>query len=94
MNDLYNDDYELYDDYDNQYDDYKEYDNQYDDYNTKDKIEWNVDLIVQPMEQIWIFLIVIIIVLIIVLIIIIILHFKEVKLPASSHTRTTATRRA
>lgn len=48
-------------------------------YNTKNKIEWNVDLIVQPMEQIWIFLIVVIVVLIIVLIVIIILHFKEVK---------------
>ena len=48
-------------------------------YNGDNKIEWNVDLIVQPMEQIWIFLIVVIVVLIIVLIVIIILHFKEVK---------------
>ena len=48
-------------------------------FNNDNKIAWNVDLIVQPMEQIWIFLIVVIVVLIIVLIVIIILHFKEVK---------------
>ena len=44
-----------------------------------EKIEWNVDLIVQPMEQIWIFLIIVIVVLLIVLGIIIYLHLKEVK---------------
>ena len=43
------------------------------------KIEWNVDLIVQPMEQIWLFLVIVIIVLLIVLGIIIYLHLKEVK---------------
>ena len=43
------------------------------------KIRWNVDLIVQPMEQIWIFLIIVIFVLLIVLGIIIYLHLKEVK---------------
>ena len=48
-------------------------------FNDEKKIEWNVDLIVQPMDKIWLFLIVVIIVLIIVLVIIIILHFKEVK---------------
>ena len=48
-------------------------------YNKKNRIEWNVDLIVQPMEQIWLFLVVVIIVLIIVLSIIIYLHLKEVK---------------
>ena len=48
-------------------------------YNEKKKIEWNVDLIVQPMEQIWLFLVVVIIVLIIVLGVIIYLHLKEVK---------------
>ena len=48
-------------------------------YYNGDKIEWNVDLIVQPMEQIWIFLIIVIIVLLIVLGIIIYLHLKEVK---------------
>ena len=42
------------------------------------KIRRNVDLIVQPMEQIWIFLIIVIFVLLIVLGIIIYLHFKEV----------------
>jgi hypothetical protein len=45
-------------------------------YYNGDKIEWNVDLIVQPMEQIWIFLIIVIIVLLIVLGIIIYLHLK------------------
>ena len=48
-------------------------------YKKEKKIEWNVDLIVQPMEQIWLFLVVVIIVLIIVLGIIIYLHLKEVK---------------
>ena len=43
------------------------------------KIRRNVDLIVQPMEQIWIFLIIVIFVLLIVLGIIIYLHLKEVK---------------
>ena len=47
-------------------------------YNGK-KITWKVDLIVQPMEQIWIFLIIVVIVLLIVLGIIIYLHLKEVK---------------
>ena len=47
-------------------------------YNGK-KITWNVDLIVQPMEKIWIFLIIVVIVLLIVLGIIIYLHLKEVK---------------
>ena len=42
-------------------------------------IEWNVDLIVQPMEQIWLFFIIVVIVLLIVLCIIIYLHIKEVK---------------
>jgi len=36
-------------------------------YNEEDKIEWNVDLIVQPMEEIWLFLLLVIIVLLIVL---------------------------
>ena len=48
-------------------------------YNKKDRIEWNVDLIVQPMEQIWLFLLIVIIVLLIVLGFIIYLHLKEVK---------------
>lgn len=48
-------------------------------YNKKKKIEWNVDLIVQPMEQIWLFLLIVIIVLLIVLGFIIYLHLKEVK---------------
>ena len=50
-------------------------------YREKDKteVEWNVDLIVQPMEQIWIFLIVVVFVLLVVLGIIIFLHVKEVK---------------
>ena len=43
------------------------------------KISWTVDLIVQPMEQIWIFLIIVVFVLLIVLGIIIYLHLKEVK---------------
>ena len=42
-------------------------------------IEWNVDLIVQPMEQIWLFFIIVVFVLLIVLGIIIYLHIKEVK---------------
>ena len=48
-------------------------------YNEKDEIEWNVDLIVQPMEQIWLFLILVVVVLLIVLAIIIYLHVKELK---------------
>ena len=48
-------------------------------YNKKSKIEWNVDLIVQPMEQVWLFLVIVIIVLVIVLAVIIYLHLKEVK---------------
>ena len=48
-------------------------------FNEENKIEWNVDLIVQPMDQIWLFLIIVIIVLIIVLVIIIVLHYREVK---------------
>lgn len=48
-------------------------------YYNGEKIEWNVDLIVQPMEQIWIFLIIVVFVLLIVLGIIIYLHLKEVK---------------
>ena len=48
-------------------------------YNKKKKIEWNVDLIVQPMEQIWLFLIIVIVVLLIVLGFIIYLHVKELK---------------
>lgn len=48
-------------------------------YNEKDEIEWNVDLIVQPMEEIWLFLLLVIIVLLIVLGIIIYLHVKELK---------------
>ena len=48
-------------------------------YNEEDKIEWNVDLIVQPMEEIWLFLLLVIIVLLIVLGIIIYLHVKELK---------------
>ena len=48
-------------------------------YNKDDKIEWNVDLIVQPMEQIWLFLLIVIIVLLIVLGAIIYFHLKEVK---------------
>ncbi len=43
------------------------------------KIEWLVDLIVQPMEQIWLFLLIVFVVLIVVLIIIIYLHRKEMK---------------
>ena len=48
-------------------------------YYSGSKIEWNVDLIVQPMEKIWLFLIIVILVLLIVLSIIIYLHLKEVK---------------
>ena len=48
-------------------------------YYSGSKIKWNVDLIVQPMEQIWIFLIIVVLVLLIVLCIIIYLHLKEVK---------------
>ena len=48
-------------------------------YKNADKIEWNVDLIVQPMEQIWLFLIIVVVVLLIVLGIIIYLHVKELK---------------
>ena len=48
-------------------------------YYNGNKIRWNVDLIVQPMEKIWIFLIIVIFVLLIVLGIIIYLHLKEVK---------------
>lgn len=48
-------------------------------YNKDNKFEWNVDLIVQPMEQIWLFLIIVIIVLLIVLGFIIYLHVKELK---------------
>ena len=48
-------------------------------YYSGSKIKWNVDLIVQPMEQIWIFLIIVVLVLLIVLGIIIYLHLKEVK---------------
>ena len=48
-------------------------------YYNGNKIKWNVDLIVQPMEKIWIFLIIVVIVLLIVLSIIIYLHLKEVK---------------
>ena len=48
-------------------------------YNKDDKIEWNVDLIVQPMDKIWLFLLIVIIVLIIVLSFIIYLHVKELK---------------
>ena len=46
---------------------------------TKDKIEWLVDLIVQPMDQIWLFLIIVVAALIIILGIIIYLHIKEIK---------------
>ena len=48
-------------------------------FNEDNKIEWKVDLIVQPMDQIWLFLIIVIIVLIIVLAVIIVLHYREVK---------------
>ena len=48
-------------------------------YNAEKKYEWNVDLIVQPMEQIWLFLIIVIVVLLIVLGFIIYLHVKELK---------------
>ena len=48
-------------------------------YNEQDQIEWNVDLIVQPMEEIWLFLLLVIVVLLIVLAIIIYLHVKELK---------------
>ena len=48
-------------------------------YNNEKKYEWNVDLIVQPMEQIWLFLIIVIGVLLIVLGFIIYLHVKELK---------------
>jgi hypothetical protein len=48
-------------------------------YNEKGDIEWNVDLIVQPMEEIWLFLLLVVIVLLIVLGIIIYLHVKEMK---------------
>ena len=48
-------------------------------YNDKGDVEWNVDLIVQPMEEIWLFLLLVIIVLLIVLGIIIYLHVKELK---------------
>ena len=48
-------------------------------YNSDKKIEWNVDLIVQPMEEIWLFLLLVIVVLLIVLGIIIYLHVKELK---------------
>jgi hypothetical protein len=48
-------------------------------YNAEKKIEWNVDLIVQPMEEIWLFLLLVIVVLLIVLGIIIYLHVKELK---------------
>ena len=48
-------------------------------YKGEKTIEWNVDLIVQPMEQIWLFFVVVIIVLLIVLGVIIYLHLKEVK---------------
>ena len=48
-------------------------------YSGENTIEWNVDLIVQPMEQIWLFFIIVVIVLLIVLSIIIYLHIKEVK---------------
>ena len=44
-----------------------------------DKYEWNVDLIVQPMEQIWLFLFIVVVVLLIVLGFIIYLHVKELK---------------
>ena len=47
--------------------------------NTDKKCEWNVDLIVQPMEQIWLFLIIVVFVLLIVLGVIIYLHVKELK---------------
>lgn len=40
-------------------------------------IEWLVDLIVQPMDKIWLFLAIVIVVLLAVLIIVIILHVKE-----------------
>ena len=46
---------------------------------TKNKIEWLVDLIVQPMDQIWLFLFIVIAALIIILGIIIYLHIKEIK---------------
>lgn len=46
---------------------------------TKNKIEWLVDLIVQPMDQIWLFLIIVVAVLLIILGILIYLHIKEVK---------------
>ena len=48
-------------------------------YNKDKKIEWNVDLIVQPMEQIWLFLFFVVGFLLIVLGIIIYLHIKELK---------------
>ena len=48
-------------------------------YTKDDKIDWNVDLIVQPMEQIWLFLVIVIFVLLIVLGAIIYFHLKEVK---------------
>ena len=48
-------------------------------YTSKPRIAWNVDLIVQPMEQIWLFLIIVVLVLIIVLVIIIVLHVREVQ---------------
>ena len=47
--------------------------------NGNNKIEWSIDLIVQPMDKLWLILALVIVVLIIVLAIIIYLHVKEVK---------------
>ena len=47
--------------------------------NPDDRIEWTVDLIVQPMDEIWLFLLAVVIILLIVLAFIIYFHVKELK---------------
>ena len=48
-------------------------------YNKKDKIEWNLELMLSPMYKMWLFFIIIIVVIIIVLGFIIFLHVRELK---------------
>lgn len=48
-------------------------------YNSKNKIEWDIELMLTPMSKMWLFFIIVVMVMIIVLAIIIFLHVRELK---------------
>ena len=48
-------------------------------YNKKDKIEWDIELMITPMSKMWLFFIIVVFVMILVLAIIIFLHVRELK---------------